>query len=520
MAFVLPIIEGIEAIGSAIFAAVEGTEAAGAALAASEAVYDLVPAAEGEAMAADAAMAAPEENAAQYFDMYDVDDPIINDGGDEIGYYYDQDWTAIQTEEPDIGANVIEGYPVEDAAPYQTGYWGAEGPPGYMRLAVDEDSYFLSDVRGIDPTATRILAFGAGKGIFVAGFWHILDPVTGAPVYAIAGDDPRVDAIMQDLGYTNNAKEAGLVVRSWFSHLFGNDTPYPAGTSTPAVSGSRRQRNPPTALQSLNIQKNLQNYSDPKIKMADRKKRSRSSRDYAAIAPASSVMRVPRPIMLAKAMRRRRPKVSYYTRTLGKIMTVNYWKVNNVVQMQLNDPFIQGAATGGSAAVNGIQWASGSACLAFRLSHFEQYQDLSSSFDQYRLKSVSIQFIPGQDSVSVEQANFLTCPTWVLVEDKDDINLGTNISNAAFLTSKQGNRVKRFDEPFTMRLSPKAWLQDASLVKSAVVGGWIPTSNFDVLHYGVKMAPIADTMNNLISAAPAYQVSIIIKCVVECKHAN
>jgi len=518
MAFLLPIVEGLEYIGGAIYAAVEGTEAAGAAIAATEAGYEVIPAAEVDAPVLSGASAV--ENGPQYFNMAldESDEMVIDPNGYDIEHEYAQDWSLLPTEEPDIGPGVLEGYPVEGVAPYVEGYWGTEGAPGYMPLALDEavnDGYFLSNLHE-DAMTQGLITVGAGKAIFVAGFWHILDPITGAPVYAIAGDDPRVDSIMQSLGYTESAKDAGRVVRQWFNRLFGNNVPYPAGTSILPVSESNRKKSrivPPNR----SIIENSLRYSRVN-KMAGGRKRARTEMSRAS----SRVMTVPRPIMLAKVPRKRRmPKVSYYTRTLGKIMTLTYWKSGGVMNFQLQDPLVAGSSSGGSVITYGIGWASNSVALAFRLSHFDQYQDLSNSFDQYRIKSVNLNFIPSQDSATIEQL-FNQLPSWVMCEDKDDINLGSSISNAQFLTSKQGNRVKRFDEPFSMRLSPKAWLQDAQLVKSAVTGGWIPTSNYDVLHYGLKLAPIVDTVKDQSGTplGPTYQVCIILKCTVECKHAN
>lgn len=525
MAFLLPIVEGLEVIGGAIYGAIEGTEAAGAAFAASETAYQAV--AQEEAMAVETANASSVvNNAPQYFDIAidDTDEYLMQEGGENVGHMYDQDWSLLPTEEPDIGSNVMEGYDVMnpfrdyEGSPY---YRGVEGSPQYMRLPIEDayaDQNYFADISE-EAYTHNVITIGAGKAVFVAGVWTFLDPISGAPVYALAGDDPRVNQIMQNLGYTDNARQAGLVLRHWFEQMFDHHDIHPAGPYTVPVSASRRPRDR-IVQPNQSAQESFQSYLDQENTMVRRpNKRTRTQRDYVPVAPSSRMMAIPRPIMLAKA--RRRPKVSYYTRTLGKIMTLSYWKNAGVVSFSLADPAIAGSSTGGNVNTVGVGWASNSVALAFRLSHFEQYQDLSNSFDQYRMKSVNLTFIPSQDSTIVE-STFNSLPTWVMCEDKDDINLGSLVSNAQFLTSKQGNRVKRFDEPFSMRLGPKAWLQDGQLVKSAVTGGWIPCSNFDVLHYGLKFAPIVDTIKAETSpgAGPAYQVTIILKATVECKHAN
>lgn len=508
MAFVIPILEGFELIGEAAAAAFGATEAAGAAGAAA-AGYELVPLAEAEAAAA--ADAPAFEAGVSRVGM--TDELLATEEDYQAAeHVYEMDWNAreysrIATEDPDAG----EGYPV-DIEPYQRGMYRPVNPddiPYVMNYA--NEGNFLAELHN-DPLVNPIVTVGAGKAIFVAGMWYILDPVTGAPVYAIFGDDPRVDSLMHALGYTDNAKSAGLVMREWFAHLFGNDVPYPADTSLPPASESLQP-----SSQRPSITTNYDQFTD----MSSRP-RKRPRTDSTAMVPSSSVMAVPRPLMVARPLRRRKPKVTYYTRTLGRIITINFWRGADGGELffQLLNPLITGVQTGGVLATHGITWAYSSLAMAFKLSLFDSYQDLTNGFDQYRIKSVSINMLPGMDSASVE-TNYNPLPSVVYCEDKDDANLGGSVSNPGHLNSKQGGRVKRMDEPFSIRITPKAWLQDAQLNKSVVSGGWLPTQNPDALHYGFKLAPIIETVRSQTqSSLHTYLLTFVIKAVVECKHAN
>ena len=495
MAFLIPLIELGEVLAeSAVaFEAVEAGVGAVGAVEASEGV-----AAMDIAAAAEEAVPAAEDIAMV----------------DEAGYVYDEGYSRLPIEEPDIGEGVMEGYPIEDVAPYEPFYWGDAGGVGYMPLASEEvagtayEPYALSYLRD-DTMLRNAITVGAGKAIFVAGLWHFLDPITGAPIYAMSGDDPRVQSVMEALGYTDSAKEAGLVLRDWFKHLFGYDMPNSdAGRYTSRASGSLR---PPKIYQGLSARENLT------MSMARRPKRPRSdSTSYVVPVP-----RGPSMIVKARAKKARTQRITSLTRTLARFFTIEY-QINSSgnVEFGINGKYSLNTS-GSYAASDGYQWSNDAFAFLFRLNDFNEYTDITNSFDQYRIKSVSISYIPAYPDATIAEGKRV--PVWIAAEDHDDILL-TSLSYPEKLSSKQGSKMLRMGESIVnMKVKPQAWSSHtANVPKTKILGGWLPTVNSDVYHYGVKAAPIKQTLSNPPSGNPTattlYSVTLMMKAVIECKH--
>jgi len=486
MAFLIP--AGIE-LAEVVAGALAGGEAAYAAVAGSEA----------------AAVAAESEAVAQTYPMtseaLEYDDVAMQE--------YEDNYLRIPIENPEV----VEGYPDEGVSPNMNYYYGDTTSPAYrlVRSASQEVENLFSRIRN-DPATRHTITVGAGKALFVAGFWYFLDPLTGAPVYAIAGDDPRVRYVMESLGYTQNAREYGLAIRTWFSHLFGDNenTGVPAGQFTLPVSGNRRRPIRPRDPVTLPSQSLLPSVVNNGTMAAMRRKRPRTE---AMMVPAVSSSS--RPMVLYKSVKSRRSRIMTVNRTLARFVTFTARRDAGTGGIWFGTNAIATSATSATADTLGYQWGNDSLQYTFRLADFNEYTDLKSAFDQYRIKSATVMFIPQRDEASIGAVS-QGLPTFIIAEDRDDINNAGAVSGPEKLSSKQGSKFFRLDEPFTFRAKPCPWTGAANARegKTKVLGGWIPTTNDVVQHYGIKLAPIAASM----ISSTDYNWTFVVKINVECKH--
>lgn len=524
MAFLIPLIEGVELLEGLFVAseAVGVAEAAGAGAVAAETVALAdAGAMETAAIAADAGEAT----------MYDVaGEGVAYENPYELGVN-EEGYARVPLEEPDIGPNVEVGYDMQNVRPYDPSYWGPAGEAGYTLLPTSEEvvpaeSSIFSTLRD-DALFRNVVTIGAGKAVFVAGLWYILDPITGAPIYAIAGDDPRVDQVMQALGYTQSAREAGLVLREWFAHLFGyNMSSSPAGPSTTRVSDNAPRRPPRPIDQSISQSRPLgTNFEQMAYASSSRRrKRPRTSYDVANVAVPSSSIPVA-PSMKAMLIRRQRApgrrRITTSTRTLCRFVQLAYRKNANVMEFLSNlDANWTSVKSNSAVAGDGFVYSNNCVGMVFKLVDFPQYTDLTNAFDQYRMKYVSITFMParytGEPSDANPPADFSVIPTWLFAEDRDDVNFGPNYENV--LASKQGMKFTRMSEPFTIRVRPQAWTNTSNVSKTKVLGGWIPTTVADAIHFGLKAMPLPSGIAN--SETYGYNLCMCIKASFECKHAD
>lgn len=501
MAFLIPLIEGIEFVGSAL-AAAEATEVAAASAVAADAV------ATSEAVAMDVVQ--DEAGAAAYeMDLNEVEPEYEAHDLDR----YENDYMRLPLEDPDL----LEGMPIEGVTPFNPAYVGAAGEAGYMLLPQEEAAAFSAEnalsYLGDDPLTRTVITVGAGKAILAAGFWYILDPLTGGPVYAIAGDDPRVHSIMESLGYTSNAEEAGHVIREWFQKLFGYGmtTESPAGPYTTAVSEGAPSR--PSRVRTnliLRDQGSRKNFPKMAYRTTTGRKRQRSN----SVVATPRVMAIPAAPSMLRVMPKRRGTKRIYTQTRQLVrflsMQIAYdgTDVSYGVSGQVNM-----STSGGNIDNLGFHWSGGSFGYVVRLTDFNEFLDIKNSFDQYRIKSCSFTFIPARDEGIVNSSFQL--PVLVAAEDKDDVSL-TGLTTEK-LSSKQGMKYFRLEDPFTLRIKPTPWTNESTTQpKSKILGGWLPTVNDSVKHYGLKVRPILNSLSVTANGAN-YLFTLMVKISVEGK---
>jgi hypothetical protein len=521
MAFIVPLIELGELIGEAIV----GYEAvsAGTALAATEgaalAATETAVVTEGAAgivaapeIAATGTAAGISEVAMADVAEAEVWDPMVHDYALDA---YENEYMRIPLEEPDIGIGVEEGYPDPEVQPYEPGYWGPVGEAGYRLLPQEEavvtESNLLARLRD-DPMLRTVITVGAGKAVFVAGFWQFLDPITGAPIYAIAGDDPRVDSIMHALGYTDNARDAGHVLREWFYHLFGYDMPNSSsaeGSTSPVQESVRRRPNRNFPLPNQPLTENSEPYKMPS--------RKRARTNYVMAGPSAVPGAVSsRPMFVVKKAGKRARRVMTINRSLGRILNLQLqYNVAGSMEFGVSGAYALGAS-GGSVTAAGYQWGNDCFGLSFKLSDFPEYTDLTNAFDQFRIKSALVTFIPSRESSPANTGASL--PVMVACEDRDDINLSGLTTEK--LASKQGMKYFRLEDPFTVKCRPTPWTYETGgVAKSKVLGGWIPCTNNQTQHFGLKLAPIKGSFTQALAGTPqVYTCTVMIRINVECKH--
>jgi hypothetical protein len=236
MAFLIPVIEGAielgEVVARAITAGEAGSLAAAGGIAAEGGIAGEASSAGVQPVALDFDGAMATEDLAQYeADYYRMPSDLTNNGYQLV---VDEDALMAQADEGGVGYAMDGGSapPMGDVAQY-------------MPLAQEVDKGIMLRLYQDPPFPRELVTIGMAKVALVGGFWHFLDPLTGAPIYAVAGDDPRVDSIMQALGYTQSAREAGQVLREYFRHIFGYDMPQtPAGTATQRASVGAPRRQP------------------------------------------------------------------------------------------------------------------------------------------------------------------------------------------------------------------------------------------------------------------------------------
>lgn len=516
MAFVPFLLEGLELAGEALFAYEAGEAATAVAVGAAEAEaagYG-VAAAETSAVAASDAFAVTEGLGGEAVNVAAeaADFAELEYGPQDLLEYEDQ-YFRLPTEEPWIE----EGYPVEGGRPFDPTYVGPAGPE-YMLIPSEEEAvggvpYAVASAwtyLANDPMLRTAITVGGGKAALVAGFWYILDPLTGAPVYAIAGDDPRVDSIMQALGYTQNARDYGRVMREWFLKLFGYNVPSsPAGPSTSAVLEGAPRRKPLRPQSSISPNPLFPENSTMSYDRRP-KKRPRSDSGVVMVPTAGASGYVPRPIVRMK-MQRRPKRVLTLQRTLTRFIPITMsCDVSNNISYGVNGKY-GAAVTGSYAASDGYQWGSNAFGFISRLADFNEYTDIKNSFDQYRIKSVSFTFIPSRDDAQVNSGQKL--PVLICCEDRDDILL--TAATPEKLSAKQGMKFFRLENPFTVKTRPTAWSSESSSApKTKILGGWLPCVNDTVMHYGLKLAPISTTL----STSSTYEFTLMVKASVEAKH--
>lgn len=140
-----------------------------------------------------------------------------------------------------------------------------------------------------------------------------------------------------------------------------------------------------------------------------------------------------------------------------------------------------------TSSIRGTTSGAGSGGIAFVLSDLPTPTDFTALFDFYRIRGVSITFIPRVTQTTspiVNYGNFY----WVV--DYDDVNTPT----LADLEQKQGVRVKYYvGKPWRIFFRPKpltniyngAASSDAHQVAKF---GWINAADTGVPHYGLKWA--------------------------------
>jgi hypothetical protein len=159
----------------------------------------------------------------------------------------------------------------------------------------------------------------------------------------------------------------------------------------------------------------------------------------------------------------------------------------------------------------GVVW--GDSCLGFefRLKDFAQHTEITSAFDQYRIKSVTFTFVPAKSEADL--VGTALKPVMFMCEDHDDLNMSQARSGPTALLSHSGMKWARYEDPVTIKCKPQAWIT-SGITKSKLVGGWSPTTNDEVVHYGVKFTLAKDSY----TANYTYGFSVILKAVIECKH--
>lgn len=124
------------------------------------------------------------------------------------------------------------------------------------------------------------------------------------------------------------------------------------------------------------------------------------------------------------------------------------------------------------------------ASMIFRLQDVEQYTELISMYDRYKISGVKIKIIPLSNVSGSGGLSFL--PELMYAIDPDDGSVPTE----TYMRQK-GAKCRRLDKPVNIYLRPKVATQ---LYQSAIATGYgvanapyINSASFGVEHYGLKM---------------------------------
>lgn len=132
--------------------------------------------------------------------------------------------------------------------------------------------------------------------------------------------------------------------------------------------------------------------------------------------------------------------------------------------------------------------------LQFMLAHVANVSEITQLFDNYRIKAVVVNIIPGFNSAdfdggSATSNSSINIPTMHYTVDTDD---ATVPNNRVGVLEQSYSQSRRLDKPFSIMIKPRAQAVINSTALGTAVGGMLPTgtwldnSRTDVPHFGLK----------------------------------
>lgn len=370
--------------------------------------------------------------------------------------------------------------------------------------------------------ASRFMTYGGGKAVLVAGFWWLLDPVTGVPVYAIAGENDDVHAAMNALGYSEATHDRGVAVHDAIVSAFGYSTPKVLGKRRrpehddmhAVVAGTKRYRggSADDYLYDLNQAKAVG---------------EKSFYDQSAMSSNDAVMSgTMAPSQSAAFMRKRlRQALSRVPRGVKAVKKpLRFIRVRrDIAEFALNSGVVQyrlGTSSGSFSSWTGL---SNGMPLVFTLADLSNYTEITSLFDQYRIVKIETTFIPlengggyemGSGGAVAAQALKAVLPVILYCADENDSTSGSE----AQLLQQENVKMSRLDRMIKYSFKPVPYISDGT-GRTKVLGGWCQSNNPSVVHYALKVNCLWDTLwpVDATNSTQAHRFVMLHKFVIEAK---
>lgn len=381
--------------------------------------------------------------------------------------------------------------------------------------------------------SSNFMTYGGGKAVLVAGFWWLLDPVTGVPVYAIAGENEDVHQAMNALGYSEATRDRGVAVHDAVMSALGYKTPKVLGVRRRPErndvhgvgAGVKRYRGGSAddwRYEQLQDEKRAKQdywYFDQESNSWKQHQPNMSAND---VAMSGTSARSSNSSFIRKRLRQALSRVPRGVKNVKKPMRfvrvrrdICEWKIDaGTLKYQLG--IMSGSMGGFVAGANGLN-------LSFTLDSLQNYAEITNLFDSYRIVKIVTTFIPlesaggyeigpsGSATGAVLQA---VHPVLLYASDENDVTSGSESS----LIQQENVRMTRLDKMFSYSFKPVPYVSDG-LGRTKVLGGWCPANNPSVIHYGLKMNVLADTLWPVdgTNSTQAHRFLMMHKFVIEAK---
>jgi hypothetical protein len=119
----------------------------------------------------------------------------------------------------------------------------------------------------------------------------------------------------------------------------------------------------------------------------------------------------------------------------------------------------------------------------FTLNAFPNYTAFTTIFDQYRIHSVEVEFIPTANAVGTNASSLGTYPVMLVAADFDDT---TNWTTEGQALSYENLQIEPVWNRFKSKLTPHVNIATTSGGVENVPEPWIDTASAGVPHYGLK----------------------------------